>query len=149
MVGTETAGTVATYSSGKQVFVCIVIVDAAVHRYQCIAFGKTAYAFHRLGSGKAIPLEGVGQEAVGTGMVAVVVEVLVRITQHGIYRMLAELLVVLQNGFQQFGVIRQFLYTYISVIAVPQQVALGDIRVAFGLIISCLLYTSPSPRDRG
>ena len=136
MVRTETAGTITTYSSSKQVFISIIIVYTTIHRYQRVTFSKTAYALHRLCRSKAIPLECIRQKTVGTSMVTFIIEILVRVTQHGINRVFAELLIILQDGFQQFRIVLQLLYADVAAITITKQVALGYIGVTLNRIIS-------------
>ena len=136
VIGTKTAGTITTYSSSKQVFISIIIVYTAIHRYKCVTFSKTAYALHCLCRSKAIPFECIRQKAIGTGMVTFIIEILVRVTQHGINRVFAKLLIIFQDSFQQSRIVLQLLYTDVATITITKQIAFGYIGITLNRIIS-------------
>jgi len=69
-------------------------------------------------------------------MVTFIIEILVRVTQHGINRVFAKLLIIFQDSFQQSRIVLQLLYTDVATITITKQIAFGYIGITLNRIIS-------------
>ena len=136
VVGTESARSVATHGSCEQVAVVVVVVYASVERDELVALHIARRSIEAAGSTDVVVFELVRKEALGRREAAVVLEVLVRITVHGVDIVLVELLVVLQDEVEQLGVVLHLLHRGVAVQTCAEEVVLRNIRVTAHVVVA-------------